>query len=700
MTLGADSELHTAGATGRIIVVDDDPGIREVVREFLARYGYEVETAADAAALNRLLALGPAPDLVVLDVMLPGEDGLQVCRRLADAQGGPAVIMLSAMGEETDRIVGLELGADDYLPKPCNPRELLARVRAVLRRRGERPNLQSHLGARCEFNGWRLDMVRRELRTPDGVIVNLSGGEFSLLRAFVEHPQRVLTRDQLLDFARGPDSDAYDRAVDVQISRLRRQARRRRRLGPDPHRPQRGLSVHPQGHAPLTPGMRLQLPRLRATLFVQVLTLVLVSLLAAQSINIAVLFSLPPPPPIIFRVSDVVQALQGGQGVSREGVPIALHVQDRPPPAYFAGRSTREATDELLQRLGLSPDGLVVSSEPLRFKMIGPLPGPRDTFRPMAWPRDDHLLIAPFKVAVRRKDGRWLVASPREAFPNVWQRRIMLWFVLSVAALAPLAYLFGRRLARPIREFAAAAERLGRDPGAPPLRLRGPPEIQQAASAFNGMQERLRRYVDDRTAMVGAVAHDLRTPLTRLRFRIEGAPDDIRDKVVADIDQMDAMISSALAFVRDATQPYERRRLELCSLVESVAVEMAETGLAVGVESAAPVIIEGDPVALRRLVTNLLDNAVKFGGCARARVYREAGAAVIEVDDDGSGVPEEERERVFEPFRRGEPSRSRETGGVGLGLAVVRSVARAHGGEAELANRPGGGLRASARLPL
>ena len=216
-----DGDPYIAGATGRIIVVDDDPGIRDVVSEFLTRHGYDVETAGDGAELNRLLSLQPAPDLVVLDVMLPGEDGLQICRRLS-GQEGPGVIMLSAMGEETDRIVGLELGADDYLPKPCNPRELLARVRAVLRRRGERHDPQEHLDARCEFNGWRLDMVRRELRTPDGVIVNLSGGEFSLLRAFVEHPQRVMTRDQLLDFARGPDSDAYDRAIDVQISRLRR----------------------------------------------------------------------------------------------------------------------------------------------------------------------------------------------------------------------------------------------------------------------------------------------------------------------------------------------------------------------------------------------------------------------------------------------------------------------------------------------
>jgi two-component system OmpR family response regulator len=200
-------ETATAPAMPRIVVVDDDPGIRELVSDFLGRHGFEVETAADGAGLGRSLAARPA-DLVVLDVMLPGEDGLQICRRLA-AGDGPSVIMLSAMGEETDRIVGLELGADDYLPKPCNPRELLARVRAVLRRRGE---------ARSDDG----ELVRRELRSPEGVVVNLSGGEFSLLRTLVERPERVLTRDQLLDLARGPDSEAYDRAIDVQISRLRR----------------------------------------------------------------------------------------------------------------------------------------------------------------------------------------------------------------------------------------------------------------------------------------------------------------------------------------------------------------------------------------------------------------------------------------------------------------------------------------------
>ncbi len=206
--------------SARILMVDDDPGIRDVVSDFLGQHGYRVETAADAQEMERVLERGPV-DLIVLDVMLPGEDGLAICRRLTSGESGPSIIMLSAMGGETDRIVGLELGADDYLAKPCNPRELLARVRAVLRRAELRPAAGS-LGAGCEFAGWRLDLLRRELRSPEDVVVNLSSGEFSLLRAFVERPQRVLTRDQLLEFARGPDSEAFDRAIDVQISRLRR----------------------------------------------------------------------------------------------------------------------------------------------------------------------------------------------------------------------------------------------------------------------------------------------------------------------------------------------------------------------------------------------------------------------------------------------------------------------------------------------
>jgi two-component system OmpR family response regulator len=203
----------------RVLVVDDDPGIRDVLCEFLGRHGYEVQACANGREMDAALKVR-APDVLVLDLMMPGEDGLSICKRLA-AEGGPPVIMLSAMGEETDRIIGLELGADDYLPKPCSPRELLARVRAVLRRRRE-PQTAGAGAAAIEFDGWRLDLIRRELASPRGVVINLSAGEFNLLRAFVERPERVLTRDQLLDLARAPSSEAFDRAIDVQISRLRR----------------------------------------------------------------------------------------------------------------------------------------------------------------------------------------------------------------------------------------------------------------------------------------------------------------------------------------------------------------------------------------------------------------------------------------------------------------------------------------------
>ncbi|WP_396594199.1 response regulator [Brevundimonas sp. R86498] len=201
--------------TARILVVDDDPGIREVLCDYLGQHGYETRAAASAVEMDRALAAGRT-DLIVLDLMMPGEDGLSIVRRLS---GTPPVVMLSAMGEETDRIVGLELGADDYLAKPCNPRELLARIRAVLRRPRED---EGPAGAALTFEGWRLDLLRRELVRPDGGVVPLSTGEFSLMHVFTERPGRILTRDQLLEAARGTEADVFDRAMDVQISRLRK----------------------------------------------------------------------------------------------------------------------------------------------------------------------------------------------------------------------------------------------------------------------------------------------------------------------------------------------------------------------------------------------------------------------------------------------------------------------------------------------
>ena len=460
---------------------------------------------------------------------------------------------------------------------------------------------------------------------------------------------------------------------------------------------------------------------LHAPVFAQLMALVLVSLVAALAINVAIVFLLPPPAPDMYPLAEVASALKAG-GVpvhSTNDVSMTAHLRPSPPlyPRGHAGFREMLLARSLADGLGLPIDKVRV------VLMDRPQPPVPHHHRP-GWehehgpqtppPFDGHLpprgtlppfqerfASAPFQAAFQESGGQWWTVRVADSgLLNVWQQRVLLCFALSALILIPIVYLFARRLARPITAFARAAERLGRDPGAPPVDIRGPAEVETAAAAFNDMQERLRRYVSDRTAMVGAVAHDMRTPLTRLRFRIEAAPEPLRSRIIADIDQMDAMISSAMAFVREASDPMERRRLELVSLVESVADEMAETGLDVVAVGQGPVVIHGDPIGLRRLVTNLIDNAIKFAGSARARVYAEDGSAVVEIDDDGPGIPEHERERVFEPFQRGEPSRSRATGGSGLGLAVVRSVARAHGGEATLENRAEGGLRARARLPL
>ena len=207
----------------RILVVDDDAELRALVSEFLAANHLEVESAANGREMDERLAHGRF-DLIVLDLMMPGEDGLSIVRRLRKP-GSPAVILLSAMGEDTDRIIGLEVGADDYLPKPCNPRELLARVRAVLRRREGREAGTS--GPVRRFGQWTLDLVARALHRPGVPEAPLTDAEFRILAAFLDRPQRVLTRDQLIETGKGLDSEVFDRAIDVTISRLRK------KLGPD-----------------------------------------------------------------------------------------------------------------------------------------------------------------------------------------------------------------------------------------------------------------------------------------------------------------------------------------------------------------------------------------------------------------------------------------------------------------------------------
>jgi two-component system OmpR family response regulator len=209
----------TEGAPTRLLLVDDEPSLREPLAEYLTRQGFVVRQAEDAAKARSAL-LEDTPDLVLLDIMMPGEDGLSLCRHLSESKNLP-VIMLTAKGEAMDRIVGLEIGADDYVAKPFEPRELVARIRSVLRR-ASKASTPTDEDALYEFDGWELDPLKRKLTDPEGTIVPVSSAEFRLLVAFLNHPRQVLDRDRLLDMVQGREAHLFDRAVDNQVSRLRR----------------------------------------------------------------------------------------------------------------------------------------------------------------------------------------------------------------------------------------------------------------------------------------------------------------------------------------------------------------------------------------------------------------------------------------------------------------------------------------------
>lgn len=225
----------------QILIVDDDREISTLLAEYLEKNGYRTLTAADGKAMSKILEEARI-DLIVLDLNLPGEDGLTLCRNLRTHSNVP-VIMLTARSEPLDRILGLEMGADDYLPKPFEPRELFARIRSVLRRtQALPPNLQSADPQHMHFAGWTMDFTARHLINPDGVVVALSGAEFRLLKVFLDHANRVLSRDQLLNLTQGREADPFDRSIDLQISRLRQ------KLGEDARSPQIIKTVRNEGY--------------------------------------------------------------------------------------------------------------------------------------------------------------------------------------------------------------------------------------------------------------------------------------------------------------------------------------------------------------------------------------------------------------------------------------------------------------------
>lgn len=441
-------------------------------------------------------------------------------------------------------------------------------------------------------------------------------------------------------------------------------------------------------------------PRGGPTLFLRIFLLLLLSTLAALLLNLIFLLISPPPSPPIHPLSEIRAALANGRDPSGQ-----LVVAIGEPPAQAAEEPWIDVQRRrLAAALGDPPELVrltVLHQGPLRRGIVSrtwlsfrrhrhPLPGD---------PRAD-LVVGHFTAAARLPDGRWRIVTSADRSFVMWLRQMGLSLLAIAIAMTPAAWLLARRLTAPVRIFAAAAERLGRDPRAPPLAVQGPPEVVVATEALNEMQRRLHDYVDDRTTIIAAIAHDLRTPLMRLAFHLEALPPVTRAPFEADIAEMKAMISSALAYARETSAHSERQRLDVRSLIESLADGMTDQGRDIAVLTGADPVVDGDPLALRALFANLLENAVRYGTRARVALLADGSSAQVTIDDDGPGLDESELERVFQPFYRAERSRSRDTGGTGLGLAIVRAIAKAHAGHVFVANRPGGGLRATVRLPL
>jgi signal transduction histidine kinase len=309
-------------------------------------------------------------------------------------------------------------------------------------------------------------------------------------------------------------------------------------------------------------------------------------------------------------------------------------------------------------------------------------------------------------ASLRFPDGLWLNLRIELPPPRPWHSETFLAaFVMMTLTAGGLTLWAVRRLTRPVRDLAAAADRLGRDVNATPLPESGPSEVATAARAFNTMAERIRRFVGDRTQMLAAIGHDLKTPITRLKLRAELLDDDeARTKFIADLEEMEAMIAATLAFARDDAATEPSVPVDLAALCRTVLDEAAdarpEAAEAIAYEGPEHLTVVARSVAMKRALANLVGNAVAYGGSARLTLSpAEAGVLRLVIEDDGPGVPPDALEAVFQPFRRLEASRNRETGGVGLGLPIARNILRAHGGDVVLKNRREGGLAAVVTLP-
>ncbi|PXA83531.1 two-component sensor histidine kinase [Nostoc sp. 3335mG] len=430
-------------------------------------------------------------------------------------------------------------------------------------------------------------------------------------------------------------------------------------------------------------------------LFWQTLILLLGGLAIAQLVSVLLIIYLPAPRPDFYTMTEVAERLALEPGSDAK---LIVRRTDAAPIGDDGMVSDPRITQRLATQLG-RPIGdvrLFFQADQSEVFPFTRQPGSGAVPIRHGQPYFFNTVVAGERDAM----GQWRVLrTPPPARVSAWQQRTAIWFGVSALAMLPFAWAFARRLTRPIRRFADAVERLDHDRDAPPVPVEGPRELEVAGHALNAMHARLRTNLRERAAMIGALAHDLRTPLARIAFRIEAAPEKIRGPVQADIEQMRQMVAATIGFLRGDAGMGERVAVDLATLARRLAGQATDTGSPVAIAEIDRAVVSGDRSALERLLQNLIDNAVKYAGGAELSVRRDIDRARLTVSDRGPGIPESELDRMFEPFERHEPSRSRSTGGLGLGLAIARSIAQAHGGSIRAENRDGGGLEVTVDLP-
>ena len=490
------------------------------------------------------------------------------------------------------------------------------------------------------------------------------------------------------------------------------------------------------------------------SIFGQILIVAILAMVVTQAVAVLLIARQPPPDMPVRRLSDIVEQLRKAQpgevvhekrkrfadlgngrppfppegmrtpgGMPRpEGIPEGMANGPpgfdplHPPPHPGDDRPPRDPLDRIDRPFARPPRGPMPQRYDARLSAaltaalgsgtarIEVVTGDRPFHRMM---REglaldgDALIVGGFRATWDRPDGRraTLVASSMPDGQMSWRMRIIQLALVSLLAMLPLLWLIARRISRPVKDLAIAAERMGRDPAAPPVEIRGPAEMRAAGQALNDMQAHLNSYMDERLRMLAMIAHDLRSPLTRIAFRAEEAPDPARGRIKSDVAAMGAMLDSTIAFVRGAAEDKARVPVELRSLLESLVEDAHDLGADIRLEPGQEAVVRGDPNALSRLFGNLIDNARLYAGSATVTIALEGAEVVVRIADEGPGLPPGDVEELFLPFRRGEPARTANGAGMGLGLAIARDIVRTHGGTLTLAAGPGGGTVARVALP-